>query len=88
VTHPHHPLTGRELGLVERRRGAGGDRAYFYGDHGRLESVPVRWTDLVGPDPAVFVAAGRAYFRVDDLLGLTELIEHLAQLVSGDDGAV
>jgi len=76
VTHPFHPLFGRKLGLTERRiRGTGGDRAYFYDDSGQLESLPAAWTDLAAEDPFVVASAGRAYFRIVDLLRLSALIE-------------
>jgi hypothetical protein len=34
---------------------------------------------VVGPDPFVVVAAGRALFRVDDLLRLIELLRQLRE---------
>jgi len=34
----------------------------------------VNWTDRVPPDPVITVGRGRAYFRVDDLLTLAELV--------------
>ena len=78
MTHPFHPLFGRELSLVERRvRGTGGERAHFYDNHGRLESVPIAWTNLAAEDPFAVVSAGRAYFRVEDLLRLSALVESL-----------
>jgi Family of unknown function (DUF5372) len=76
VTHPFHPLFGRRLRLADRRiRGTGGDRVYFDDDNGRLESLPVAWTDLAAGDPFVAASAGRAHFRVVDLLRLSSLIE-------------
>ena len=76
MTHPFHPLFGRELSLVDRRiRGTGGDRAYFYDEHGRLESIPIAWTDSAVEDPFVVISAGRAHFRVEDLLRLSTLVE-------------
>jgi len=80
VTHPFHPLFGREYDLVERRcPGTGGWRYYFHDDDGRLESVPVRWTDQAPADPFVVASAGRAYFRVKELLRLSVLIEGLSE---------
>jgi hypothetical protein len=32
--------------------------------------VPARWTSLATPDPFVLTAAGRAYFRLEDLIRL------------------
>ena len=79
MNHPHHPLSGREFDLVERRvRGRGDERAYFYDDHGDLASIPVVWTDIAAEDPFVVLSAGRALFRVEDLLRLSALIESLA----------
>ncbi len=37
------------------------------------------WTDLVAEDPFVVASAGRAYFRVQDLLELSALIESLME---------
>lgn len=77
MTHPFHPHLGRELELVEcHGRGTGGERAY-YNDGARLESIPVEWTDLGPEDPFVVASAGRAHFRVEDLLRLSALIEDL-----------
>ena len=82
VTHPHHPLFNREFDLVERRVHARGvERAFFYGEIGeigRLETIPVEWTDMAAQDPFVVLSAGQAYFRVEDLLRLSTLIESLA----------
>jgi len=76
VTHPFHPLFERELSQIDRRiRGTGGERVYFYDEDSRLESIPVAWTDLAAEDPFVVVSAGRALFRVEDLLRLSALIE-------------
>jgi hypothetical protein len=77
VTHPFHPLSGREFEFVERRRGWGGDRVFFYGPDGELAWMPAEWTDVVADDPFVVVAAGRAPFRAADLLELAALVERL-----------
>jgi hypothetical protein len=75
VTHPFHPLFGHEFDLVDHRiRGTGGLRAYFYDDEGRLESIPVDWTDMAAEDPFVVLSAGRSLFRIEDLLRLSTLI--------------
>ena len=47
-------------------------------DHNQqLLSIPLDWTDAAQPDPFIVLAAGRAYFRFEDLLALAELIERL-----------
>jgi hypothetical protein len=77
VTHPFHPLHGRELELVDHRHVWKKDRVYYHDDDGGLRSLPTRWTSLSPPDPFEVVAAGRARFRPDDLLRLAELVETL-----------
>jgi len=77
VTHPYHPLFGREYPLVTYCHSWGGHRVYFHDDAGRLRKIPASWTDVVGNDPFVVVAAGRSAFRVVDLLTLADLIEAL-----------
>jgi hypothetical protein len=77
VTHPYHPLFGREYKLVTYCHGWGSHRVYFHDDAGRLRKIPACWTDVVAEDPFVVVAAGRSAFRVADLLMLADLIEAL-----------
>ena len=86
MTHRFHPLFGRELEFVKRRRNWDADRVYVYDEAGELVSLPVEWTDVVAEDPFVVLAAGRCAFRVQDLLGLADLVEGLSP--SGDDPEV
>jgi len=79
VTHRFHPLFGRELEFVKRRRNYGDDLVYVYGVDGELLPLPAQWTDAVPADPFVEAAAGRAPFRAEDLL---ELAGRVADLVS------
>jgi hypothetical protein len=74
VTHPHHPLFGREFDLVIRGQNWREDRAWFHDGTGRLRSLPANWTDLVADDAFNVVAAGRAAFRTQELLELAHLI--------------
>ena len=77
ITHPYHPLYGREYKLITYWHGWGSHRVYFHDDAGRLRKIPACWTDVVADDPFVLVAAGRSAFRVADLLTLADLIEVL-----------
>ena len=79
VTHPFHPLRGREFTLVTYRRNWGEHRVYFHDDTGRLVSLPAQWTSVFPADPFVVVSAGRAPFRVHDLLELSHLIARIRQ---------
>lgn len=77
VTHPFHPLAGQEFDLLTRRNTWAEDRVVVLDENGQLVSFPAGWTDVVGEDPFVAVAAGRSALRVDDLLALARLIDGL-----------
>jgi len=77
VTHPFHPLAGREFDLVVRKKNWAEDRVFFFGDDSQLRSLPAGWTDIDPADPFVVVAAGRSLFRVEDLVALASLIDGL-----------
>jgi len=62
---------------VTYRRNWGEHRVYFHDYTGRLTSVPAQWTSVYPTDPYVMVAAGRAPFRAQDLLELSELIARI-----------
>jgi hypothetical protein len=74
VTHPFHPLSGREFDFVYRRRNWDTDWVYFLDDDRTLGWIPSSWTDAVSPDPAVALGAGRSPFLVGDLLALVVLV--------------
>jgi hypothetical protein len=75
VTHPFHPWFGREFVLLGIRQTWSEDRVFFVDGDGVQHSLPVGWTDAVGPDVFVALAAGRCPFRLVDLLGLAQLID-------------
>lgn len=77
VTHPLHPLFGRDLEFVKRRRSWRLDRVYFYDESGQLGCVPSEWTDLAPVDEFVAAAAGRSAFRTSDLLELADRVEQI-----------
>jgi hypothetical protein len=74
VTHPFHPLYGREFMLVDRRNTWGENRVYFHDDVGNLKRMPAAWTSAAAPNAFETVSAGRSYFRIEDLLQLATLI--------------
>jgi hypothetical protein len=78
VTHPFHPLFGREFPIATRRHNWSAARVYFYGPGGQLASVPEAWTDLARVDPFVALSAGRSPFRPEDLVELLRLVRGLA----------
>jgi hypothetical protein len=81
VTHPFHPLFGRQLPCVGKRHNRYGERLLLQVDGAAVWSVPPQWTDLVGPDPEV-VMGGRALLRAVDLIELASLVKRLSDLPS------
>ena len=65
--------------MVARRQNWAEDRVYFEDDRKKLRSLPSQWTSLVSDDPAWVLAAGRAHFRVADLLALVTLLKELGR---------
>ena len=77
ITHPFHPLSGKELVCVGERYNRYGRRLLLRIDNVTVCSVPLQWTDLVGPDPETVIGEYRALFRVADLLELERLVVQL-----------
>ena len=77
MTHPFHPLHGREFVLVTLVRRWGENRVYFHDDQGRAASLPAQWTSILPPDPIVSLSGGRSAFRAQDLLELAGLLREL-----------
>jgi hypothetical protein len=63
--------------MVTRNREYGEERVYYRDQNGRMRFLPVRWTSLAAPDPFVLAAAGKAYFRLEDLIRLAEQVKEL-----------
>jgi hypothetical protein len=77
VTHAYHPLRGQRFELAAENREFGQDRVFYRDVDGRMRYLPRSWTSLAAPDPFVIAATGRAYFRLEDLMRLAELIKEL-----------
>jgi hypothetical protein len=78
VTHPFHPLSGRQLVCVGKRYNRYGKRLLLQVDDEQICSIPPQWTDVVALDPEIILGRGRAPFRLVDLLELADLVERLA----------
>jgi hypothetical protein len=77
ITHPFHPLSGREVACVGERYNRYGRRLLLRVDDVTVCSVPPQWTDLVAPDPEIVIGEYRALSRVADLLELERLVDQL-----------
>ncbi|MHB1530482.1 MAG: DUF5372 family protein [Acidiferrobacteraceae bacterium] len=78
VTHPFHPLNGRQLPCVGERYNRYGMTLPLETDEGSVCSVPPQWTDVVAPDSEIILGGQRALFRVADLLELVRLVDRLS----------
>ena len=78
IIHPFHPYRNIEFEIDHVKRIAYESRVFFFNTKGRKSSVPLYWTDIGPQDPFVAVSAGRALFRVADLLGLVRLIGEIS----------
>jgi hypothetical protein len=74
VTHPFHPLYGREFELVVCRQNWGEDRVHLHDENGQLFSLPAGWTDAAAADPFVVIADGRCPFTTGGLLAVADLV--------------
>jgi hypothetical protein len=83
VTHPFHPLSGREFNLVVRKKNWGEDRVFFFTENGQLTSLPAGWTNVDPPDPFVAIADGRSMLRIEDLVALALLLDGLRPVKPG-----
>jgi hypothetical protein len=75
VVHPFHPLYRKSYRLVTYKHTWGDERVYYLDEEENLRSIPARWTDVVGADSFIMVAAGRSAFRLEDLLALRRLVD-------------
>lgn len=85
ITHPFHPLCGRKIELICRRRHWGEDRVIYEDLNGRLRTIASAWTDIDPADGFRLLAVGRAAFRTVDLLALCDALDHLAERMGLDD---
>jgi hypothetical protein len=74
IIHPFHPLKNIQFEIDVIIKVPGERRVFFFNQKGRKSSVPLDWTDIESQDPYIVVSAGRALFRVEDLLGLVRII--------------
>jgi Family of unknown function (DUF5372) len=83
ITHPFHPLTGQSFELVSRSQHWGEERVTYRVADGTLPSIAVTLTDFAPPDAFCRIAAGRAAFRMIDLLALSALLKQIGKRLDG-----
>lgn len=77
MTHPFHPLNGQQFVCVGQRHSRYGSWLLLEVGDDELRAVPPQWTDFTASDPERMLGAGRACFRVGDLVQLADLIARL-----------
>ncbi len=65
--------------MLSYRHNWGEYRVTFYETPGHVRALPAAWTSLAPPDPSVILAAGRAAFRVADLLQLSQFMHRIEE---------
>jgi Family of unknown function (DUF5372) len=65
--------------LLARRPNWGEDRVMFFNEQGRLCSMLASWTSLAERDLFDQASAGRSWFRPDDLLRLSALVDEVTR---------
>ena len=85
MTHPFHPLFGREFTLVTYRQNWGEERVYFHDQAGQLVALSARWTSVFPTDPFVVLSAGRSPFCLAQLLELARMIRQLRCVTPNED---
>jgi hypothetical protein len=77
VTHPFHPCRGCEFSLESVACQRGGEQISLSDPDGYPIWIPIRFTDASPPDPYIEIGQGRSFFRVQDLVKLTEVVRAL-----------
>ena len=77
ITHPFHPLRGKQFELIEHKCIYAESYLFFYDPFGRLLQIPAVWTDFLKTDAFVEAAVGRSPLHAGCLLELAELLKHL-----------
>jgi Family of unknown function (DUF5372) len=77
ITHPFLPTSGKGIDIVGRATHWGEERVVYLNDDGRMQSIPAAFTDIGQQDEFRHFAAGRAAFRICDLLDLCRRLDVL-----------
>ena len=77
ITHPFHPLCGKEYVLITHKLNWGEDRVSFKDENGDYHCIPAHWTDINPPDPFERCGDNDSYFRVNDLIEIKDIIRKL-----------
>jgi predicted GNAT family acetyltransferase len=85
ITHPFHPLKGQTFEMISHGPHWGEDRVVYRAVDGTLPSIASAMTDMAQADAFQRVSAGRAAFRMVDLIDLMLLLDRLSAPVEADN---
>ncbi|MFX0139237.1 MAG: DUF5372 family protein [Candidatus Hodarchaeota archaeon] len=77
MTHPFHPLNGKEYVLITRKKNWGEDKVSFKDENGDYRCIPADWTNVILPDPFERLGDNASYFRINDLIQIKDIIHKL-----------
>ncbi len=77
IIHPFHPSQNKQFEINSIKTTPGERRVFYFNQEGRISSIPLEWTAVELQDPFVIVSAGRALFRVEDLLRLVSFFNDI-----------
>ena len=73
ITHPFHPLSGKELKILKTRKIAGKIMLVLQSEKIGIINIPTEWTDYFPSDQEKYITPG-AFISVESLLALCELV--------------
>ena len=73
ITHPFHPLSGKELKILKTRKIAGKIFLVLQSEQIGIFNIPTEWTNYFSADQEKPVIPG-AYISVESLFALCELV--------------
>jgi hypothetical protein len=74
ITHPFHPLSGKELKILKTRKIAGKVFLVLQSEQIGILNIPTEWTSYFSHDQEKTVIPG-AYISVEALFALCELVD-------------
>ena len=87
ITHPFHPLHGREFAILKSRRVHGVETLVLQGTAGGTFAVPLAWTDQAEPSLWELLEKDPPIFHAPFLWTLVELIGSLSTQDAKKGGA-
>jgi hypothetical protein len=73
ITHPFHPLSGKELKILKTRKIAGKIMLVLQSEQIGILHIPTDWTDYFSTDHEKSITP-RTFISVESLLALCELV--------------